>query len=159
MLTTIISYIENVDNIPLKRGKVAIYSRVAEELSRYSTRPNPWTWRYIDGVVSGRLKASRYMQQAIEKLHDEIQGKPPIIAVPACPIPGCTDPYVHLHGKQTFDPAVSRVAPVRKPGKPRPERIAIYKRNPARAARSIVDNLEPAMVKELMQNLMTITYG
>ncbi len=83
----------------------------------------------------------------------------PYATVPACPVPGCTEPYVHLHGKQTYDPARETILPVRKPGKPREPRIAIHKRNPARAARTIVDNLEPAMVKELMQNLMTITYG
>ena len=95
MLPAIIGYYEMVANIPLKTGKVAIYSLVAENLSKYSTRPNPWSWRYVHGIVSGRLPISKYMQQAIEKLHDEINGKPDVIAVETCPL--CPSPTVHVH--------------------------------------------------------------
>jgi len=57
------------------------------------------------------------------------------------------------------DPATQVVKPAPKPRKPRAARIAISKHDPASAARTIVDNLEPNVVKRLMENLMTIMYG
>lgn len=157
MLHAIVTYFEMTDNIPLRIGKVALYSHVAKELSKYSTRPNPWTWRYVDGVLVGRVKASKYMQQAIEKLHDEINGKPDIIPVPACPI--CNQAHTHKHGEQTYDPTTSTLKPLRQPSPPRPARIAIRKDDMSKAARSIVDNISPGLVNQLIVKLLTITNG
>jgi len=129
VLKAILDCFENKDNIPLKKGKVALYSHVALELSKYSTRPNPWTWRYIDGIVTGRVETSRYMQQAIEKLHDEITGKPPVVPVPACPICGLA--HTHSHDEQvydparlaTYDPATQEIKPLPQPSPSRSPRL------------------------------------
>ena len=152
MLPAIIDYYEMVANIPLKTGKVAVYSLVAENLSKYSTRPNPWSWRYVHGLVSGRLPISKYMQQAIEKLHNEINGKPDVMAVPACPV--CASPTVHIHAHNEI--AVNLKTHIPRPRKtmidPR-RRPAINTDDMASAARTIQKHITPEQIRELIYYL------
>lgn len=112
-LLAIIEHYKELCQFENATGKVAVFSRVASELSRYSPKPNAWTWRYIAGIVSGRMKPGKYIVQAIEKLSNEIAGEPKLIPVPACPIPGCEETYIHLHGQATYNPTTQHPTPNR----------------------------------------------
>lgn len=78
-------------------------------------------------------------------------------SVPACPIPGCTETYIHLHGLQTYDPATSAlydpasqvVKPKPKPRKRSP-RIAIRKDDMQSAAKTLLNNLSRDDATELV---------
>lgn len=95
---------------------------------------------------------------------------PAPVLVLACPI--CGDPHTHTHDELPYTPATHAVIPLpaaspingsvptqSKPDTRNYERISIRKDDPARAARSIVDNIPPATVRELIENLITITNG
>jgi len=76
-----------------------------------------------------------------------ILGLPAYKPVPVCPIHG----VVHDYDCQT-----QTVKPVGKPRKPRRPRIAVDKENMASAARSIVNNMSPGKVNQLVVKLLTI---
>lgn len=78
-----------------------------------------------------------------------------ILPIPVIPCEVCGEVHLHKHGEQTYDPALQVVKPKPVPSRPRPARIAIRKDDMGKAARTIMKNLTPAQVKELVHNLST----
>ena len=85
----------------------------------------------------------------------EALGLLPLHLVEGCPI--CHQTHTHAHGEQTYNPAAQVVKPKPKPRKPR-ARIAISKDNMTSAAHTIVDNISPGYVNQLIVKLLTLTH-
>lgn len=64
---------------PKTWGKVDHYSRLALRLAKI-VRHEPWTWRYVQGVLSGTIKPSPEFERAVMLLASELDGQPPEIA-------------------------------------------------------------------------------
>lgn len=79
-----------------------------------------------------------------------------ILPVPVIPCEVCGEVHLHKHGEQTYDPAAQVVRPKPKPRKPR-ARIAIRKDDMESAAHTIVDNIAPGYVNQLIVKLLTLT--
>ncbi|MFZ6027271.1 MAG: hypothetical protein ACOYYS_06120 [Chloroflexota bacterium] len=61
-------------------GKVALYAALARRLSALAHKQPPWSWRYIQGVGSGRIAPSQKLAQAVIALGATLDGVPPVAA-------------------------------------------------------------------------------
>lgn len=67
--------------LAMKNGSmVAFYTRLAEKLSAAIGRPQPWGWRYIQGVHAGKIKPSHDFARAVSILAAAADGLPAEIA-------------------------------------------------------------------------------
>lgn len=125
--------------------KTDAYKQICEQLCLVDGGRVEWTWNYLSQVAHGSMQPSVRFARAIDIYHSQLMKRELMVVVPT---------------SHTFDPTREKIKPLTKPSKPRNyERISIRKDDPARAARSIVDNIPPAMVRELMKNLIMITNG
>jgi len=142
------------------------------------------SWRKVgklpeyDGLVPYGTLCSIANGDPVPMKRRAVLGLSPLVKIPACPICGLA--HTHAHGDQVYDPALLAtydpaaqavypkdapvydpatqvVKPAPKPRKPRAARIAISKHDPVSAARTIVDNLTPEIVRELVENIRTMT--
>jgi hypothetical protein len=111
-----------------RAGKVKIFERLAHRLSRIAGQNRPWSWRYIQGVMTGTIQPSKHLAHAVELLAAAIDGEPPefveaqpmqVLADPAkvqagsmilgqskqCDEPGCTIQFVPVVPWQKYCPA------------------------------------------------------
>jgi hypothetical protein len=111
-----------------RAGKVKIFERLARRLSRIADKNRPWSWRYIQGVMTGTIQPSKHLAHAVELLAAAIDGRPPefveaqpmqVLADPArvqagslilgqskqCDEPGCTIQFVPVVPWQRYCPA------------------------------------------------------
>jgi hypothetical protein len=60
-----------------RAGKVMIFERLARRLSRIADQNRPWSWRYIQGVMTGTIQPSKHLAHAVELLAAAMDGEPP----------------------------------------------------------------------------------
>jgi hypothetical protein len=74
-----------------RAGKVKIFERLARRLSRIAGQNRPWSWRYIQGVMTGTIQPSKHLAHAVELLAAAMDGEPPEF-VEAQPMQVLADP-------------------------------------------------------------------
>jgi hypothetical protein len=63
-----------------RSSNLHLYGEIATRLSKTASRPQPWTWRYIQSVARGTIDASAELSRAVQILAAEIDGQPATIS-------------------------------------------------------------------------------